>query len=78
MIEDNQTEEPIIYVGTIADYADVIEKYRNGEYDYDEYVKHFNARANSLRQKELKETKQNEIDTINKMRQINKELLTNK
>ena len=78
MIEDNQTEEPIIYIGTIADYSDVIEKYRNGEYDYDEYIKHFNARARWLREKELKETKQNEIDTISKMREINKELLTNK
>lgn len=50
----DKIEEPIIYVGTISDYADIIEKYSNGEYSYEEYIQQFNSRAKCLKQKEKK------------------------
>lgn len=59
---------PTIYYGTIADYRDLIDKYQNGELDYDSYVVAFEKRAIYLKSKDKKE----------QLNQINKEILSNK
>lgn len=59
---------PTIYYGTIADYRDLIDKYQNGELDYDSYVVAFEKRAIYLKSKDKKE----------QLNQINKEIISNK
>lgn len=59
---------PTIYYGTIADYRDLIDKYQNGELDYDSYVIAFEKRAIYLKSKDKKE----------QLNQINKEIISNK
>lgn len=58
---------PTIYYGTIADYRDIIDKYHNGELDYESYVVAFEKRAIYLKSKDRKE----------QLNQINKQILTN-